>query len=130
MNIEGILPRIEQVRPSGSGWIACCPAHEDRKPSLSIRERNGKILLHCFAGCTVDSVCTALNIEIRDLFLEPCPAAGAKPRVLRQVEKQIASFRKALSPRERGRAITVVLADETCLEEREQLKPKSPISLV
>jgi hypothetical protein len=44
MNIEGILARLEQVRPSGGGWIARCPAHEDRKPSLSIRECDRKIL--------------------------------------------------------------------------------------
>jgi len=116
MNIEGILARLEQVRPSGRGWIARCPAHEDRIPSLSIRECDRKILLHCFAGCTVDSVCTALNVGVRDLFMEPCPAAEAKPHVLRQVEKQIASLRNTLSPHDRRRAVTVVLADETTLD--------------
>jgi hypothetical protein len=36
----------------GNGWTARCPAHDDRNPSLSITEdRDGRVLLHCFAGC-------------------------------------------------------------------------------
>lgn len=38
-------------RRTRSGWIACCPAHDDQKPSLSIREVDGKILVHCHVGC-------------------------------------------------------------------------------
>ena len=38
---------------SGSGWIAKCPAHKDSSPSLSIGVgRDGRVLVHCFAGCT------------------------------------------------------------------------------
>src|SRR5437867_3238855 len=36
----------------GNGWIAPCPAHDDRNPSFSIQERDGKLLVHCFAGCS------------------------------------------------------------------------------
>ena len=44
------------------GWMAHCPAHEDRTPSLSIDEtRDGKILVHCHAGCTQNSVIDALK---------------------------------------------------------------------
>jgi putative DNA primase/helicase len=38
-------------RRAGSCWMARCPAHEDREPSLSIRDRGGTVLLHCHAGC-------------------------------------------------------------------------------
>ena len=39
-------------RRAGGGWNACCPAHEDRKPSLSITEaKDGKVLIRCHAGC-------------------------------------------------------------------------------
>jgi hypothetical protein len=48
-------------RPSGIGWMARCPAHDDRSPSLSIAERGGKILLHCFAGCTQENVIAGLR---------------------------------------------------------------------
>lgn len=35
----------------GQGWTALCPAHDDREPSLSIRDSHGKVLVHCHAGC-------------------------------------------------------------------------------
>ena len=45
----------------GTRWIARCPAHEDRSPSLSISERDGRILAHCFAGCPQAAVICALR---------------------------------------------------------------------
>ena len=49
-------------RKVGDSWMARCPAHDDRKPSLSIRDANdGKILLHCHAGCGQDRVIAALQ---------------------------------------------------------------------
>ena len=37
---------------TGSHWMAPCPTHEDRDPSLSIRDADdGKVLVHCHAGC-------------------------------------------------------------------------------
>jgi hypothetical protein len=42
-------------------WIARCLAHRDRTPSLTITERDGRVLLHCFAGCTQDAVIAALR---------------------------------------------------------------------
>jgi hypothetical protein len=48
-------------RRSGSRWLAHCPAHKDRTPSLSISESEGRILVHCFSGCTQDAVVTALR---------------------------------------------------------------------
>ena len=48
-------------RRSGSGWMARCPAHRDANPSLSIRDSDGKILIHCFAGCSQDDVVSALR---------------------------------------------------------------------
>jgi hypothetical protein len=39
-------------RKAGSGWTARCPAHDDRTPSLSIRDTDdNKVLVHCHAGC-------------------------------------------------------------------------------
>jgi hypothetical protein len=67
--IETIIGQLEKVRKSGKGYIACCPAHNDRRPSLSISEGDdGRILLYCFAGCTVQNICKALGIEVKDLF--------------------------------------------------------------
>ena len=70
MKIEEFLSLLKYVRPSRTGWIAKCPSHPDKNPSLSIAEADGKILLRCHAGCTVESICSAVGIEFRDLFLE------------------------------------------------------------
>src|SRR5215831_12502604 len=49
-------------RRGSSGWTARCPAHDDRNPSLSIREAsNGKILVRCHAGCGQAHVINALR---------------------------------------------------------------------
>ena len=49
-------------RKSGSGWIACCPAHEDRTASLSLGEApDGKLLLNCFGPCSNAAVIDALR---------------------------------------------------------------------
>ena len=56
-------------KPSGKGWIACCPAHDDRNPSLSITDGDdGKVLLHCHAGCSVDQIVSAAGLDLKDLF--------------------------------------------------------------
>ena len=48
-------------RSVGARWMARCPAHEDRKPSLSISSgRDGKVLVHCHAGCDQRDVIAVL----------------------------------------------------------------------
>ncbi len=68
--VERILSGLDKVRTRGdSSWMACCPAHTDKNPSLSIKEtQDGDVLLHCFAGCGVDDVLAALGLEMSDLF--------------------------------------------------------------
>jgi len=72
MTLEAVLARLQGVRRNGSGWQARCPAHEDHIPSLSIDEREGKILVHCHAGCSQEAVLAALRIEARELSLDAC----------------------------------------------------------
>lgn len=68
--LETLLHRLEAVKPRARGsWIARCPAHEDRSPSLSIREaQDGVVLLKCFAGCSVDDIVQAVGLVLSDLF--------------------------------------------------------------
>ena len=50
-------------------WTARCPAHADKGPSLAIREADdGRILLHCFAGCETAAVLGAVGMDMTDLF--------------------------------------------------------------
>jgi hypothetical protein len=70
INIEEILARLESVKKRGqNNWLARCPAHEDKSPSLAIKQTQDEvILLHCFAGCSTDSVLSAIGVEPADLF--------------------------------------------------------------
>ena len=62
---EELATRLDKPRQSGDGWIACCPAHDDRNPSLSIRDKpGGGLLLNCHAGCSYESVIRAAGIEM------------------------------------------------------------------
>jgi phage/plasmid primase-like uncharacterized protein len=62
MTIADALSRLEGVRPSAGGYVACCPAHDDRNPSLSIREaEGGGAQFHCFAGCSYRAIIASLG---------------------------------------------------------------------
>ena len=71
--VELLLSRLEHVRANRNGtWVARCPAHDDRSPSLSIATGDdGKVLLHCFAGCGAVDVVEAVGLELSSLFPEP-----------------------------------------------------------
>lgn len=65
-----LFAELVHARRSGRGrWTARCPAHEDGSPSLSIKEgRDGRVLLYCFAGCSLTAILQALGLSIRDVF--------------------------------------------------------------
>lgn len=68
--IDLVLSRLESFRKSGKGFKALCPAHSDRTPSLSLKEgEDGRVLLHCFAGCDASAVVQAIGLQMTDLFL-------------------------------------------------------------
>lgn len=76
-----ILDRLEGVkRTAPDKWIARCPAHDDRGPSLSIRDAGDKLLLHCFAGCNALDVVHSLGLELTDLFADRPQAHSNKPK--------------------------------------------------
>jgi len=87
MKVEAFLERLEAVRARGTGkWSARCPAHTDKSPSLSVAESDQRILVHCFAGCDIHVILTALNLAPKDLFFDvPIPQRKppfqASPRV-------------------------------------------------
>lgn len=77
-----LVERLHAVKRTGDGrWTACCPAHEDRHPSLSIRElRDGRVLVHCFAGCDVHDVVRAVGMTLEDLMPAAAPDAENRRR--------------------------------------------------
>ena len=68
-SLQHILDCCPEARPSGEGWQANCPAHDDNVASLSIAEGDdGRVLLHCHAGCSTESICEAFEVTVADLF--------------------------------------------------------------
>lgn len=69
--IDCILSVLSGVRRRGVEYVARCPAHEDRSPSLSIgKGDDGRVLLHCHAGCTPEAIMGCLGMSIGDLFAQ------------------------------------------------------------
>lgn len=83
---------------------ARCPAHDDRSPSLNIREgQNGRVLLHCFAGCPPDAILGALGLAWADVNGKPL-----SPEQRRQAAAQRAQ--REASERERRQAHSAACA--------------------
>jgi len=70
VKIDEVLKHFRNVKRKGLGqWVATCPAHDDKVPSLSISEgKDGKTLLHCHAGCDKAAVLKAAGLKASDLF--------------------------------------------------------------
>lgn len=81
--VELLLSRLENVRANRNGtWVARCPAHDDRSPSLNVSEGDdGKVLIHCFAGCGAADVVEAVGLELSNLFPETHNWRGQRTRV-------------------------------------------------
>jgi putative DNA primase/helicase len=91
---ERVIGELElrdlKVRYLGQGRAeAQCPAHDDRNPSLSITEQaDGKVLLHCHAGCEIDDVLAAIGLEKRDLFVDNGHGTHDEEAVYRYLDEQ------------------------------------------
>lgn len=69
MSVDNLLNRLQKVkRTSNSSWMACCPAHDDRNPSLAIKDADGKVLLKCMAGCTASDILGSLGMDFADIM--------------------------------------------------------------
>lgn len=74
MNAARIANGLRGGRKSGTNWVACCPAHRDRNPSLALRDSiEGQVLVHCHAGCTQAAVIAALKeLRLWPESVKPC----------------------------------------------------------
>ena len=91
MRAEVIIEMLSGVRSAGTDkWTARCPAHEDRSPSLTIRQTDDRILIHCWTGCQPVDICWALGLTLADLFTEsryrPDPHTHRRPRAAEVLE--------------------------------------------
>jgi hypothetical protein len=75
--VQSLVSRLHAKR-CGKGWIARCPAHDDNSPSLRINEgADGRALVKCWAGCSLDAVLSAIGLTTKDLFpVRPPPKSS------------------------------------------------------
>jgi CHC2 zinc finger len=78
-HVTEFLSRLAHVRRSGAGWMACCPVHADRTPSLSVGIGDeDRILVQCHGcGARAEAIVAALGLAMGDLFRD-----HRAPRVL------------------------------------------------
>ncbi len=72
MGIDALISRLDGVRETSPGkYLSRCPSHDDRSPSLAIRDGDdGRVLIHCFAGCETEDVLSAVGLSFSDLYPE------------------------------------------------------------
>ncbi len=114
--IETLLARLDQPKEtSADQWLARCPGHEDKSPSLAIRElSDGRILLHCFAGCGAADVLASIGLSLADLYPDDRPqharrtAPGARWNyrdILRVVGRELTLVQICASDMARGQVL-------------------------
>ncbi len=69
--LDLVLSTLDGVREVGDHWQAKCPAHNDKKPSLSIKDGERGIGLKCWSGCTFAAIVEAMGLRASDLFHAP-----------------------------------------------------------
>lgn len=71
MIIDNILTLLSGVKRTGTDrYICCCPAHDDKHPSMTIKQDGDKVLIHCFGGCSVPEIVDSIGLKMSDLFPE------------------------------------------------------------
>ena len=83
MTIDALVSSLDGAKQTGSGkYIARCPAHDDKSPSLAIKDcSDGRVLIHCFAGCETEDVLSAVGLAFSDLMPERISGKhGYKPQ--------------------------------------------------
>jgi len=102
--IDRLLSRLEKVRKAGAGYTARCPAHQDRTASLSVGVgADGKVLVKCFAGCSIGNVLVEIGMAVADLF----------PRRLVDASPEARKHLQGLALRSRIQAAASVLDHES-----------------
>ena len=109
--IELVLSRLSNVKRSGNGWSASCPAHNDNSPSLSISEGDdGRVLLHCHVGCPIEEIVESIELKMVDLM--PKNDNSGSPRTSRKAAKSATTFKTS---DEAVKALESRLGKRSCL---------------
>lgn len=116
MSVQNLLDRLEKVKQIGQGrWMACCPAHDDNSPSMSVTDRDGKILVKCFSNhCPAIEIVHAVGLELQDLF------EGDKPWYFSDADRK-ERYSASQQNRQIQEAMTFLLIVQGWIEEGQKL---------
>ena len=79
--LHEILERLDKVKKFGGKYLACCPVHNDRNPSMSVTEKDNKVLIYCHAcGASGLDVVEAIGLDHFALFNDQPKSTGIKRR--------------------------------------------------
>ena len=89
MKIFDVLARLKNVKgPDASGnYLACCPAHDDKRQSLSVKQGERGVVMKCYAGCGVREICQKIGIKMEDLFDDKLRPQASAPQQQRRLVK-------------------------------------------
>src|SRR3990167_5768470 len=85
-----LLNSSKRITPKAKGWLIQCPSHADKNPSLAVDEADGKVLLKCFAGCSVEAITQAAGMDQASLFTHPSPLPSSERAFLREIVYTVA----------------------------------------
>ena len=88
---EAIAHRCKSPQQHGVQWQACCPAHDDHTPSLSITPTADKVLVYCHAQCPTDAILAALGLTMRDLFVHSSTQRNGHKHIVKAYDYNDAS---------------------------------------
>jgi hypothetical protein len=114
---------LSGVRPAGTcKWIARCPAHDDRSPSLSITQAGDRILVKCWAGCSAPDIMREMGLSLADLFTHKQYKPSAISLRRQRAEENLQSWRKSevrrVAEELRGRDAIIRAINATVVEEK------------
>jgi hypothetical protein len=93
--VRRFLSHFEGVKRQGNGWSAKCPAHDDKHASLSIAvSDDGKILTHCHAGCSTETIVRARGLTMADLFPPKDPPSSQRQQIFPSYQAAVAALSK------------------------------------
>jgi replicative DNA helicase len=96
MLLDDFLSRLDKVKKVGGGNFTClCPAHNDSKPSLSVKAVSGKIILKCWVGCSAEKIVLAMGLEMSDLFETPLDPKKPIPQEVKDKRRLEQTVKKA-----------------------------------
>lgn len=109
MKIDEFLPLLKGVQEAGAGkWVACCPAHDDSNPSMSVTVGDkGGILVHCHAGCSPEAIVGALGLKMSDLMKDDGKErkTSSKRKAAKPTGDPQPSFKAPKKPRDYGKKV-------------------------